>query len=103
GVAMLGAMGHSSRRAVWPYSEARHEKNFFEDETNARGLLGVFLLQALDQAVDAGDAGDLVELAAVGEYQANAVDRDVVVHPARRRLFHRVINRHRRLACAQEL
>src|SRR5581483_2100423 len=52
--------------------------------------------QPLDEAFDAALAHDLLELAAIGEDEAHALDGDVVDLPALGRLVHRVLDRGRR-------
>src|SRR5258708_17249493 len=69
----------------------------------AHGGGGVLLREALDQAVDAFLLHHRVELGAVGQDQAHALDRDVEDSPALLGLAHLEVDRQRLAAGAHEL
>src|SRR5260370_12656595 len=61
----------------------------------------VLVRERLDQAIDPGALDRIVELVAIVGHQAYACDDDVVRLPPLRRLFHAVVDLHRRLSCSR--
>src|SRR6267142_4333910 len=83
----------------WLFSRGNFREGILQGELRRR----VLLREPPDQAVDAFLLEDAVELGAVGEHQAHALDADVVDFPARAGLAQLVGDQNRATARAHEL